>query len=41
MGLFDLKLRVINLLDNGTVEGNMSLADKEQLEKLDESPTAP
>ena len=34
----DLKLRVINLLDNGAVEGNMSLADKEQLEKLDEEP---
>ena len=37
----DLKLRVINLLDNGAVEGNMSLADKEQLEKLDEPPTEP
>ena len=32
----DLKQRVINTLDNGMVEGNMSLADKKELEKLDE-----
>ena len=31
----DLKLRVVNPLDDGRVEGNMSLADKAQLEKLD------
>ena len=32
----DLKQRVVNTLDNGMVEGNMSLADKKELEKLDE-----
>ena len=31
----DLKARVVNPLDNGRVEGNISLADKAQLEKLD------
>ena len=37
----DLKLRVVNPLDNGRVEGNMSLADKAQLEKIDNADKAP
>ena len=37
----DLKLRVVNPLDNGRVEGNMSLADKAQLEKIDSADKAP
>ena len=31
----DLKTRVVNPLDDGRVEGNMSLADKAQLEEID------
>jgi hypothetical protein len=37
----DLKLRVVNPLDNGRVEGNMSLADKAQLEKIDSEEKTP
>ena len=31
----DLKTRIVNPLDDGRVEGNMSLADKAQLEEID------
>ena len=37
----DLKLRVVNPLDNGRVEGNISLADKAQLEKIDNADKIP
>ena len=32
----DLKTREINPLDNGQVEGNVSLADKVRFEKVEE-----
>jgi hypothetical protein len=33
----DLEVREINNLDNGMVEGHISLADKSQLDKIDKA----
>jgi hypothetical protein len=33
----DLKVRIVNPLDDGRVEGHVSLADKAELEKIDKN----